>query len=176
MTDIDPLAVATQGYLLNDSSFLTPITMATLGWIKIPGEIIVVPLPPEPRRKRVGKSTRQKTTVVPSTAEAKRRRKEEEEEKDARHFYDMTIKACFDTLNKEKVQAKDRVENIVRFKKEEPKKVARPKVSKIKTTTQEYQVEFKDIIHGHSSIKAKASPGIKILPISLLVSGSFDKK
>lgn len=169
MALIDPLAVATQGYLLNDSSFLTAITMGTLGWIKIPGSIIIVPLPPEKERRRQGGSTN-----VAARTSLKTRKTQPEVCDDPRHYYDIVIRTALSSINNKKIE--DDIEKVVRFKAVDVVPCEAPKVSKIEANKQEYLIEFKNLVHNFAPVNISGSQAIKILPISLIVSGSFVKK
>jgi hypothetical protein len=157
---IDPLSVATQGYLQNDTSNLVPITMGTLGWIKLPPE----------RRRRVGKSSGAGTTAAAGRITYKPK-----EEEDPRFHYDLVIRACIDKLNG--APAPEAKEDVTRFKKTEKVKLStKPTVTKVETNEQEYIVEFKSMVKNYSDLKLSGSNDIKILPISVLVSGSLVKK
>jgi len=164
---IDPLAAASHGLLLNDSAFITPITVASMGWIKIPGEIIDIPLPP-PRKRGGG--------VSGDGGAGPGRRRPKVEPEDPRHVYDLVIKACFSALNDEKYE-KPQAISVTRFKSSEKvKDEVKVAVTKVSARVPEYVVEFKNIVSGFRvTAEPKTRKKIKVLPVSVIVSGSFER-
>lgn len=158
---VNPLSVATDGFISSYTSNV--IEVATMGMI-LAGTTIELPLPPE-RRKRVGKSTGKNSTQYVYKNNVY---------KDQRDYYDFIIASSLNKINNNQVFKE---ENVINFKRKE-RKEDRPKINAgIKKTIQkDYVVEFNNMVVSASSNEPKISKNIKVVPIRIIVSSSFNKK
>ena len=162
----NPLSIATDGLLSSEGS--SAIQMASMGFISLGGQIIDIPLPPE-RKRHVG-----------AAAGGSPKRSKTPLHKDPRENYDFVIISSLNKINDKLAALNKKEADVVRFKiKENPADIPKVSASKARVIRENYEIEFHNLVVENKNYQkevAKISRGIKVLPINVVVSSSFNKR